>query len=107
VAYSLGKRGGYILPFLHPQLQARPEAVLCAAMKMIAPGPKLPITVAVRRGQEFVAGALERLEFSAGAEQALMVKHIAAGVRTGVYATLNERLAIVNGKPKTQSYRLL
>ncbi len=104
VAYSLGKRGVYVIPYLHPDILPDAAAVIDAALQMIAPSSKLPISVVVRRYQDWLSHAMERLGFLCGAEQAVMVKHITAGMRPVGFESLHQRLEAVQAKPHTQTY---
>jgi hypothetical protein len=104
IAYSAGKRGVYVIPYLHPEVLPDAAAILDAALQMIAPATHLPVSVVIRRYQDWLGDALARLGFAPHTEQALMVKHLTAGVRTSSFATLHERLDGVRAKPHTQSY---
>lgn len=104
VAYSLGKRGVYIIPYFHPDVLPDAAALIDATLQMIAPTSKLPISIVVRRYQDWLAHAMERLGFTCGAEQAVMVKYIAAGLRHATFETLQQRLEAVAAKPNTQTY---
>jgi len=107
VAYSLGKRGIYVIPYLHPDILPDAAAVIDAALQMIAPTSKLPIGVVVRRYQDWLGHAMERLGFQCGAEQAVMVKHITAGMRPTGFESLQQRFEAVQAKPTTQTYGAL
>jgi hypothetical protein len=107
IAYSLGKRGVYVIPYLHPDILPDAAALIDAALQMIAPTSKLPISVVIRRYQDWLAHAMERLGFECGAEQAVMVKHITAGMRPAGFESLHERLEAVHAKPNTQTYGTL
>jgi hypothetical protein len=103
VAYSLGKRGLYLVPYIHPDLMPDCAAVLDAALQMIAPATRLPVNVVVRRYQDWLGDAMERLGFAVRAEQALMVKHLTAGVRPAAFGALAEHYEGVRAKPHTQA----
>jgi len=107
VAYSLGKRGVYVIPYLHPDILSDAAAVIDAALQMIAPSSKLPISVVVRRYQDWLNHAMERLGFGCSAEQAVMVKHITAGMRPAGFESLQKRLEAVQAKPNAQTYGVL
>ena len=107
VAYSLGKRGVYIIPYLHPDVLPDAAALIDATLQMIAPTSKLPISIVVRRYQDWLSHAMERLGFTCGAEQAVMVKYITAGLRHATFETLQQRLEAVSAKPNTQTYGAL
>lgn len=107
IAYSLGKRGVYVIPYVHPDVLPDSAALLDAALQMIAPTSKLPITIVIRRYQDWLVHAMERLGFECGAEQAVMVKHISAGMRSVGFESLHQRLEAVQAKPNTQTYGTL
>lgn len=101
VAYSTGKRGVYILSYLHSDVIPDASQILDAALQMIAPPPQCPVTVCVRRFQDWMATPMERLGFSSGPQQALMVKHIAAGLRSAQFETLAEKIERLRAKPSS------
>lgn len=101
VAYSSGKRGVYVLAYLHNDVIPDASHILDAALQMISPAPNCPITFCVRRFQDWLATPMERLGFTPGAQQALMVKHIAAGVRQTNFETLVDKLERVKAKPSS------
>lgn len=104
IAYSVGKRGVYVMPYLHPDTLPDAAALIDAALQMVAPSTKLRVGVVVRRYQDWLDHAMERLGFACGAHQALMVKHLTAGVRPAAFSALDHRLEGVRAKPHTQSY---
>lgn len=99
VAYSMGKRGIYVLSYLHPDTLPDAAHILDAALQMITPATKTPITFCIRRYQDWLGSAMERLGFTPGAQQALMVKHITAGVRTAPFEALAGKLDRVLARP--------
>lgn len=102
VAYSSGKRGIYILAYLHHDVIPDASHILDAALQMIAPASSnTPITFCVRRFQDWMSTPMERLGLAPGPQQALMVKHIAAGVRQTQFEALAEKLSRVNARPST------
>lgn len=107
IAYASGKRGIYILTYLHDDVIHDASQILDAALQMIAPAHNVPITFCVRRYQDWLATPMERLGFTPGPQQALMVKHIAAGVRPTQFEALAEKLGRVNGRPSTTKHIFL
>ena len=102
VAYSTGKRGIYILAYMHNDVIPDASHILDAALQMIAPASSnTPITFCVRRFQDWMSTPMERLGLTPGPQQALMVKHIAAGVRQAQFEALTEKLSRVNARPST------
>lgn len=99
VAYSTGKRGIYLLAYVHPDVIPDASHILDAALQMIAPASSnIPITFCIRRFQDWMSAPMERLGFAPGPQQALMVKHVAAGVRQTPFEALAEKLGRVNAR---------
>ncbi len=89
VAYSEGKHGVYLLPFLHPEVLSEAPAVIAAALRKIERCRKLPVYVSVRGYQGWLENAMLDLGFKPWLEQAVMVKHLTAGVRQTSFAQVN------------------
>lgn len=81
IAVSEGKQGIYLIPYLHPDIMEEASAVLQAAIVHTQRAAHVPVYVCVRRYQDWLDRALIRLQLEPWAQQAVMVKHIAAGVR--------------------------
>ena len=81
LAYSEGKHGVYLLPFVHPEVLSEAPAILAAALQQIDRCRKLPIYICVRGYQGWLENAVLDLGFAPLLEQAVMVKHLTAGVR--------------------------
>lgn len=92
VAFSEGKHGIFIIPYLHPDVLSEAPAIINAALNTIPRANKLPIFVCVRRYQDWIMEALAELRFEPVAQQAVMVKHITAGVRYANFASLQLQL---------------
>lgn len=86
VAISEGKHGVYLIPHIHPDVMDQADVILKAAIARTAQAQKVPIYVSVRSYQSWLDNVMQQLGFEAWIEQAVMVKHIAAGVR---YASFN------------------
>ncbi|MGQ9909724.1 MAG: hypothetical protein ACUVS2_12905 [Candidatus Flexifilum sp.] len=97
LALSSGRGGLYVLPFLHPDIPGREAAaVLYAAIsRMAGRGAGLPVYVCVRRYQDWLEEPLQALGMERVAEQAVMVRHITAGVRQPAFARVPAALQIV------------
>jgi hypothetical protein len=80
VGIARGKLGVYLMPCIAPNAQALP-ILRMAALKARGNQHDLPIYVRVRRYQLWLETALETLGFEAHAQQAVMVRHIAAMIR--------------------------
>ena len=81
IAYSEGKHGVYLLPYLHPETLDDASDIMAAALLQIERCRRLPIYVSVRGYQGWLENAMRDLGFSPWLEQAVMVKHLTAGVR--------------------------
>lgn len=103
IAYSEGKHGVYIIPYLHPDVMSEATAILDAALRQIGRAQRLPVYVCVRRYQDWIMEVLAELRFEPCAQQAVMVKHITAGVRHATFAPLQAQLehAPSSAKPPT------
>lgn len=89
VAYSEGKHGVYLLPFLHPEVLSEAPAIIAAALLKIERCRKLPVYISVRGYQGWLENAMLDLGFTPWLEQAVMVKHLTAGVRQTSFAQVN------------------
>jgi len=90
-----GKMGVYLTPHLHPDVFSEAPAVIAAAIAKVERSGKVPVFVRVRRYQDWLDDALVELGFTICARQAVMVKHIAAGVRAAAFTPLRQRLEAV------------
>ena len=90
-----GKMGVYLTPHLHPDVFSEAPAVIAAAIAKVERTGKVPVFVRVRRYQDWLDDALVELGFTICARQAVMVKHIAAGVRAAAFTPLRQRLEAV------------
>lgn len=81
LAYSEGKHGVFLMPYVHPEALREAADVVAAALLKIGRCRKLPIYVCVRGYQGWLENAMLDLGFSPWLEQAVMVKHLTAGVR--------------------------
>lgn len=94
IALSEGKNGVYIIPYMRPDAKSDAVEILKAAIYQTAQTAKAPIYICVRSYQTWLDTALATLQFEAWVEQAIMVKHIAAGIRQTNFAPIK---ASVNG----------
>jgi hypothetical protein len=97
VAVSEGKNGVYLMPFLHPDIVFREAASILAGAiyadsRIAARAERVPIYVCVRRYQDWLESALQELGFEPCGQQAVMVRHIAAGIRQPAFAPLAQAL---------------
>jgi hypothetical protein len=93
VAISEGKYGIYVLPYLHPDiLFTVASSIIAGAVAHSSRGDKLPVYVCVRRYQDWLEEAMVELGFEMAAQQAVLVRHITAGVRQAAFAPLTRKL---------------
>jgi hypothetical protein len=81
-----GPRGVWAQPYIHPAVEGV-EALLAAFVRRAAE-PDRPTSVCLRSYQGWMAGALDRLAFRRVAEQAVMVRRLAAAVLRPVPAAI-------------------
>mgnify|MGYP005845703339 CR=1 FL=1 len=104
IAYSEGKQGVYLLPFIHPDVLPQARDILTSAVAKIARSSRVPITVNVRSYQAWLGDVLRDMNFAPIAEQAVMVRHIAAIVRYAPLRRLQGKLeTAVNVAPPSWS----
>ncbi len=103
VAVSEGKRGLYLIPFIHPDISSEAPLILENVLEQAPKSRKLPVYICMRRYQDWMGTALSNMQFKPGPAQAVMVKHIRASVRQAVFKPVQEGLPIVGGpiKPPT------
>jgi hypothetical protein len=93
IAVSEGRAGIYLLPYLHPDVFSEAAAILAAAIEQARRShERVPVYVSVRRYQDWLEDALVDLGFEPWARQAVMARHITAGVRQAAFAPLSARL---------------
>jgi hypothetical protein len=80
-----GKQGVMLNPYIEPGVDAK--ALLNAVVARVLGKGDLPIYVRVRRYHLWLEDTLAALDFEPAAQQAVMVRHIAAGVRHPGFAT--------------------
>lgn len=105
LAFSEGRHGVYILPFLHPEVLSDAAAIVASAMRGIDRCRKLPIYVCVRGYQGWLENAMLDLGFSPWLEQAVMVKHLTAGVRQTTFESV--KLATSGGQKPAATLRMV
>ena len=88
LAYSEGKHGVYLMPYLHPEVLSEAPAIIAAALRQIEGCRKLPVYICVRGYQGWMENAMLDLGFDSWLEQAVMVKHLTAGVRQASFESV-------------------
>ena len=81
LAYSEGKHGVYLMPYLHPEVLSEASDIIASALAQIERCRRLPIYICVRGYQGWLENAMRDLGFAPWLEQAVMVKHLTAGIR--------------------------
>lgn len=100
---TAGRDGLYVMPYLDYNLSAdRAAQVIVAAAVQIPRINKRLLTVCIQRHQGWLGNSLYKMGFLQGAKQAVMVKHIAAGVHSPEFAPLKTKLAAGNVPHKTE-----
>ncbi len=101
IAYSEGKHGVYVLPYIHPNLFGQARDILESALAAIVRTSKQPSYVCIRSYQVWLEDVMRELDYDLVAEQAVMVRHIAAGVRQASFARakMQGKLEIANNAP--------
>lgn len=82
-----GPLGVWVQAYFHPAAED-PQQLLAGLPGRLEPRGERPLYVCVRSYQSWLSGALEALGFSLNAEQAVMVKRLAAAVRQAAPAVL-------------------
>ena len=106
ITVTIGKTGVYIMPLLHPDVLYRDAtAILAGVLGRIGRADRLPVYICVRRYQDWLEDALSELGFVSRQPQALMVRHIAAGVRQASFTPLEHSLEAMPSavRPPTSS----
>lgn len=96
IAVTEGRAGAFLMPHLHPDVFGEAAAIMAAAAARSSRGGKQAVYVRVRRYQDWLDDALVELGFDLVAQQAVLVKHIAAGVRSAAFAPLPHSLETVH-----------
>lgn len=102
IGVAEGKQGIFLTPLIHPDVSREAPDIIDTAMQLHIKSDKLPVYVCVRRHQEWLNMSLMALGFELGAKQALMVRHIAAGVQKTPFRSIEETLNKVPAKPPTR-----
>jgi hypothetical protein len=107
IAVSEGKYGLYVMPFLHPDiLFNEASAIIAGAIVRQPKAERQPVYACVRRYQDWLEDGLARLGFAPISQQAVMVRHIAAGVRHPVFAPVARSLEAIPGTAQPPTSRI-
>lgn len=88
IAISEGAQGIYVLPYIHPDVMNEAAEIIEAALAQVDTVHRVPVYVCVRSYQPWLETAMQKLEFEPWIDQAIMVRHITAGIRGRAYAPL-------------------
>lgn len=105
IAYSEGRHGVYLMPYLHPEVLGEAPDIVAAALRQIERCRKLPIYVCVRGYQGWLENTMLDLGFEPWLEQAVMVKHLTAGVRQASFESVS--VAASGGQKPAATLRML
>lgn len=105
VAFSEGKHGVYLMPYLHPEVLSDAPDIVSASLRQIDRCRKLPVYICVRGYQGWMENAMLDLGFDPWLEQAVMVKHLTAGVRQTSFESV--KLATSGGQKPAATLRML
>lgn len=99
-----GRHGVYIVPYIHPDCSLELAGIFDAALQRVAHHHhKTPVYVCVRRHIGWIASTLEYLDFEPGPRQAVMVRHITAGIRQAHFSPVRQPTqAVPVNKPPTK-----
>lgn len=87
VAISQGKQGIYLMPFMHPDVIGREAiGIIEAVLSRVERADRWPVYVCVRRYQDWLGDMLKENGFESWTQQAVMVRHIAAGIRQPAFS---------------------
>jgi len=93
VAVADGRDGVYIMPYLDHRMSGDPGVLVREVGKRVRGSERRTATVRVRRYQGWMNAPLENMGYSLVAKQAVMVRHIGAGVHSPGFAPLSKKLA--------------
>lgn len=101
IGISEGANGVYLLPFIHPDVMSQTADIITAAVAQIERCAKVPVYVCVRSYQDWLNHRFQELGFEEWAEQAVMVKQIAAGIKHPGFAkiALQGKLKVTSNIP--------
>lgn len=100
-----GKNGIFVTPYLHTDVSETAPDVFAAVLRMIPRCEKLPLYVCVRRHQDWFTMSLHALGFEPGMQQAVMVRHLTAGVRHARFETAENGRRLIPIQPPTRPLR--
>lgn len=98
-----GRQGVYVVPYIHPDCSLELAAIFDAVLQRVAHSHRTPVYVCVRRHTGWIASTLEYLDFEPGPRQAVMVRHITAGIRQAHFSPVKQPArAVTAHKPPTK-----
>ncbi len=105
LAFSEGRHGVYLMPYLHPEVLDEAPDIVADGLRQIDRCRRLPVYVCVRGYQGWLENAMRDLGFHPWLEQAVMVKHLTAGVRQTSFESV--KLATSGGQKPAATLRMV
>ena len=99
IAYSEGNQGVYLIPYVHPDVMTEAVDILQVAIRQIEKTRKVPTYVCIQGYQVWLENTMHDLQFESWIEQAVMVKHLTAGVRQSNFAPMKVGKRITSTVP--------
>lgn len=102
-----GPRATWLRLFIHPNVEARVDEIVKAALSVNPPSEDHPVYCCVRRYQSWIQNALERHGFAFWGSQAVMVKHTVQHLQRPLrdLATVLEKQAVSAPAPMIQRWQ--
>jgi hypothetical protein len=91
VAVTEGRDGIYLRPYIDHRVQANPADILTSVIAQLHHIERRTITVRVRRHEGWMSTSLAASGFQQAAWQAVMVRHIAAGIHSPTFTPLSKK----------------
>jgi hypothetical protein len=88
-----GRDGVYVVPYLDHRMATDPAEVLLAALALVPRVDDRPATLRVQRHQGWMGATLASAGFDVVGKQAVMVRHIAAGIHAPGFKSLEHKLS--------------
>ncbi len=98
-----GRNGIYLIPYLHDDISSEAPDIFAAVLRALNQRiDKVPLYMCVRRYQDWFTMSLRVLGFEPGPRQAVMVRHLTAGVRHARFKSVEADLQANPVKPPTR-----
>ena len=93
ISVTDGRDGVYVVPYLDHRIAADPAEVILAALALVPRVDERVMTLQVQRHLGWMGGPLIAAGFEVVGKQAVMVRHIAAGIHSPGFKSLEKKLA--------------